>query len=39
MTESIENTTKEGVNKEFCEKLEQLKSRAGGGRSLYFSCC
>lgn len=26
-----ENITKENVNKEFCEKLEQLKSRSGGG--------
>lgn len=30
MTENIENTTKEDVNKEFCERLEQLKSRSGG---------
>lgn len=36
MTENIEKTTKEGVNKEFCEKLEQLKSRAGGVEAFIF---
>lgn len=40
MSEEIkkEETIKD-VNKEFCERLEQLKSRSGGGKSLYFSCC
>lgn len=40
MSEEIKKAeTIENVNKEFCENLEQLKSRAGGGKSLYFSCC
>lgn len=40
MSEEIKKAeTIENVNKEFCETLEQLKSRAGGGESLYFSCC
>lgn len=40
MSEEIKKAeTIENVNKEFCKTLEQLKSRAGGGKSLYFSCC
>lgn len=39
MSEIKKVETIEDVNKEFCEKLEQLKSCVGGGKSLYFSCC
>lgn len=31
-----ENITKENVNKEFCKKLEQLKSRSGGVEAFIF---
>lgn len=37
MSEEIKKTeTIENVNKEFCETLEQLKSRAGGVKAFIF---
>lgn len=36
MTESIKSTTKEDLNKEFYERLEQLKSRSGGVEAFIF---